>query len=94
MPKGSIKQALAESNTEKSYSLDEQEFNYVKNLENIKQQLHATVDLYISTAQMGFFQYLAGHKFGLDSSQKYKFDLDLNLRDEDKKIVYVAKDLG
>lgn len=85
MANGSLKKTLESSKFEKTFSLDDQEFNYIKNLENVKRTLVGAVELYINTAQIGFFQYLSSHKFGLDGSKKYTFDLDLE-EDSDKKV--------
>lgn len=84
---GSLKDSLKE-NAEKKYTLDDQEFNYMKNLENVKQTLINAVDLYVNTAQMGFLQYLSSHKFGLDGGKKYQYDIDLEGTD---KVVVVKE---
>lgn len=90
MSNGSLKKALKEASEEKQYTLDAQEFNYIRNLENVKHAVIGAVELYIQQAELGFLQYLGSHKFGLDMNKRYKFDLDIE--EDSDKIVRVSED--
>ena len=83
MANGDLKKKLAKK--EWTFTLDDQEFNYLKNLEKTKEALTGAIDVYISNAQMGFLNYLGSHKFGLNQGKQYQFDVDID-SDSDKRV--------